>query len=181
MVLYIRSRIGADTSELAQCNDVDELFRRLHTMQVISKADQDLMDSILKKEQEINDLKSLKEQEEQNAKEQLEQSLKDLQELEVSRSQAEERIQASEETLAKIARQEDQLEKEDKELGSLSKAELQRQVYRRSHDMASSRVYAHILILWQQTPPHTEGIQIPQRIDIGAPRVHIYTPQPAER
>ena len=86
MVLYIRSRIGADTSELAQCNDVDELFRRLHTMQVISKADQDLMDSILKKEQEINDLKSLKEQEEQNAKEQLEQSLKDLQELEVSRS-----------------------------------------------------------------------------------------------
>lgn len=121
VVLYIRSRIGADTSELAQCNDVDELFRRLHTMQVISKVDQDLMDSILKKELEINELKFLKEQEEQNAKEQLEQSLKDLQELEISRSRAEERIQASEETLAKIARQEDQLEKEDKELGELIK------------------------------------------------------------
>ena len=94
VVLYIRSRIGADTSELAQCNDVDELFRRLHTMQVISKVDQDLMDSILKKELEINELKFLKEQEEQNAKEQLEQSLKDLQELEISRSRAEERIQA---------------------------------------------------------------------------------------
>lgn len=121
VVLYIRSRIGADTSELAECNDIDELFRRLHTMQVISKADQDLMDSILRKEQEISELKAQKEQEEANAREQLEQSLRDLQNLEVSRSQAEERIQASQQTLAMIAKQEDQLEKEDKELGELIK------------------------------------------------------------
>lgn len=119
VVLYIRSRIGADASELAQCNDIDELFRRLHTMQVISKADQELMNSILKKEQEIQELKDMKLREEQNAKEQLELSLKAIEELESSRSKAEERIQLSEQALAKIAKQEDQLEKEDKELGEL--------------------------------------------------------------
>lgn len=119
VVLYIRSRIGADSSELAECDDMDELFRRLHTMQVISKADQDLMNSILQKEQEIKELKALKEREEQNARDQLEQSLKQLQELEVSRAKAEEQIKANEQMLAKIAQQEDQLEKEDKELGEL--------------------------------------------------------------
>ncbi|HOK42835.1 MAG TPA: M23 family metallopeptidase [Thermoclostridium caenicola] len=119
VVLYVHSRIGADASELAQSEDMDELFRRLHTMQLISKADQDLMDSIMRKKQELDELKALREQEEQNARDQLEQSLKELQELEVSRSKAEERIQADEETLKKIARQEDQLEKEDKELGEL--------------------------------------------------------------
>lgn len=121
VVLYIRSRIGADTSELAECDDIDVLFSRLHTMQVISKADQDLMDSIIAKKQEIEELKKQKEQEEANAQEQLEQRLKELKELEVSRSQAEERIQSDEATLKKIAQQEDQLEKEDKELGELIK------------------------------------------------------------
>lgn len=121
VVLYVRSRIGADSIELAQCDDMDELFRRLHTMKVISKADQDLMDSIKAKKEEIENLKALKEQEEQNAREQLEQSLKELQELEVSRSKAEEQIKANEEMLKKIAQQEDQLEKEDKELGELIK------------------------------------------------------------
>ena len=40
--------------------------------------------------------------------------------------------------------------------------------------MASSRYTRISSYFWQQTPPHTEGIQIPQRIDIGAPRVHIH-------
>ncbi|HOQ75000.1 MAG TPA: peptidoglycan DD-metalloendopeptidase family protein [Thermoclostridium sp.] len=121
VVLYIRSRIGADESELAQCKDIEDFFRCLHTMEVVSQADQDLMDSIMKKKQEIEELKALKEQEEQNAQEQLERSLQELHELEVSRSQAEERIKTDEQTLARIAKQEDQLEKEDKELGELIK------------------------------------------------------------
>ena len=119
--MYVRSRTGADLNELSQSDDFNDLFRRVQAMQSISQADQDMMDSLVQKKQEINDLKAQKEAEEAGAQDQLEQSLAAIQDLEVSRAQAEDRVAATQQDLASLAKQEDQLAEEDKELGALIK------------------------------------------------------------
>lgn len=121
VVIYIHSRLGTDTAELAESASADDLFQKLHTMKLISKADQDMKDEILQKKQIIEDMKAQREQEQVNAEDRLNQSLSDIKDLEVSRSEAEDSIAQSEAKLAEIAKREDELDKEDKELGALIK------------------------------------------------------------
>lgn len=119
VVLYMRTRLGSDAIKLAECDDINQLFKRLHTMKVVSKADQDLMDEIVQQKQEIESLKAQKETEEDNAQDQLLLSLAEIDDLEVSRGQAEDRVSKSQQYLADLNDKEDELIQEDKELGEL--------------------------------------------------------------
>ncbi|MCX7773444.1 MAG: hypothetical protein N2376_10075, partial [Clostridia bacterium] len=119
VVLYVQSKTNADTQEILDSTNFDDMFKRVHMLQLVSKFDQDLMDSLKKKQAEIDDLKKAKEQEENNASQQLEASLKEINQLEVSRSAAEDRIEKSQKSLAQIEKEEDQLEEEANELGDL--------------------------------------------------------------
>ena len=119
VVLYVQSRTNANVDELIQSVDFDEMFKKVHMIQMVSKFDQDLLASVEKKQAEIDELKSSKQQEEQNAQQQLESSLKVINELEVSRSAADNRVQKSQQSLATLEKAENQLEKEAKELDNL--------------------------------------------------------------
>ena len=121
VVLYIQSRTNADVNEIFQSSNYEEMFKKVHILRTISQYDQDLIASIEKKQAEINELKAIKENEEENALVQLEGSLKQIEELEVSRSQATDRVQDAAKDLAKIEKAEDELEKEAKELEALIK------------------------------------------------------------
>ncbi len=119
VILYIQARTNANAEEIFQSSSYEEMFKKVHMLQLISKYDQDLMASLEKKRLEIEDLKAIKENEEMNAAQQLEESLKAINELEVSRSQATDRVEQSKQSLAQIEKAEDQLEKEAKELSTL--------------------------------------------------------------
>jgi len=121
VIQYMRSRVGSDLIELADCNDFNDLIRRLHAMELIAKFDQDLMNSLIEKKADIEALRAQREAEEANFEAQLEKNLEELKKLEVSRSQTEERIAQSQKTLAQIEKEEDALEKESKELTALIK------------------------------------------------------------
>lgn len=121
VVLYVQSKTKAEIDEILESSDFDEMFKKVHMMQMISQFDQDLMTSLEKKQDEINDLKAMKQKEEDNAQQQLEDSLAAIKELEVSRSAAEDRVAASQKSLAELEKAEDQLEKEAQELGELVK------------------------------------------------------------
>ena len=84
VVLYVQSRTKADTDEILQSQDFDEMFKKVHMLQLVSKFDQDLMASLEKKQAEIDELKAAKVAEEENAQQQLEASLKIINDLEVS-------------------------------------------------------------------------------------------------
>lgn len=121
VVLYVQSRTNAYMDELLDCSNFDEMFKKVHMMQLISKFDQDLMDSLKAKEAEITQLKTQREQEERNARQQLEESLKDIQNLEASRAAAEDRISKSQQSVAYWEKAEQELEKEAQELGDIIK------------------------------------------------------------
>lgn len=119
VVLYVQSRTKVDVDEVLNSSDFNEMFKKMHVLQLVSKFDQDLMTNLEKKQAEINELRALKEKEEENAQQQLEESLNIIKELEVSRSTAEDRITRSKQSLAVLEKAEDQLEKEAIELGGL--------------------------------------------------------------
>lgn len=121
VVLYIQSRTNANAAEILESTSYEEMFKKIHMLQLISQYDQDLMASMEKKRQEIEELKAAKENEEANALQQLEESLKVIEQLEVSRSKAAEKIEQTKQSLAKIEKAEDQLEKEAQELTALIK------------------------------------------------------------
>lgn len=112
VVLYINSRTNAGMDELLNSDNFDQMFKKAHMMQMVSKFDQDLMKSIESKQDEIEELKQLKEREEQNALQQLEESLKEIEKLEVSRAAAEDRIAKSKQDVAYWEKAEKELEKE---------------------------------------------------------------------
>lgn len=119
VVLYVQTRTNAGMNELVRSEDFDEMFKKVRMLQLISKFDQDLMASLEKKQAEILGLKSVKQNEEENAQQQLEESLKAINELEVSRSAAEDRVAKSQKSVAQLEKDENQLEKEAKELDNL--------------------------------------------------------------
>lgn len=121
VVLYMRSRVGSDMSEITSSNDFNELFRRLHTMQLISKVDQQLMESIEQKKADIEALKQQREEEINNCEAKLEESLKNIKTLEVSRSQAENRIATTQKNIQQLELEEDDLEQANEELTALIK------------------------------------------------------------
>lgn len=121
VVLYVQSRTNAHMDEILQSSNFDEMFKKVHMMQLISKFDQDLMDSIKAKEAEISQLKTLREQEEQNARQELERSLAEIKNLEASRAAAEDRISKSEKSVAYWEKAERELEKESQELAAIIK------------------------------------------------------------
>lgn len=100
-------------------NSLTDLIRSAQAMKTVAASDQAMMDSLTAKKQEIADLKEQKEQEEENAQSQLESSLKQIDELTVSRSTAEARVSKSEKSIAQLEKEEDQLEAEAQELGDL--------------------------------------------------------------
>jgi len=57
VVLYINSRTNAGMDELLSSDNFDQMFKKAHMMQMISKFDQDLIRSIEEKHQEIEELK----------------------------------------------------------------------------------------------------------------------------
>ncbi len=121
VVLYIQSKTNASVDEILKSESFDDMFQKLHLLQLVSKFDQDLMAGLEKKQAEINELKDTKQREEDNAQQQLEESLQAIKELEVSRSATENRISQSQQSIAQLEKAENQLEKEAKELGELIK------------------------------------------------------------
>ncbi len=121
VVLYVNSRTNAGMDELLNSNNFDEMFKKAHMMQMISKFDHDLMKSLEDKQAEIEELKAIKKKEEETALEQLEESLKSIEELEVSRAQAESKIAQSQQSVAAWEKAENQLEKEARELTEIIK------------------------------------------------------------
>lgn len=119
VAIYVQSKTNAVVDEILHTTDFTELFRTSHMLRVISQYDQDLMTSLEKKQLEIDSLKLQKQREEEYAYQQLEDSLKKIDQLEVSRSAAQERVAKSQATLAQLEEEEDQLEKEALELGEL--------------------------------------------------------------
>ena len=119
VVLYVQSRTKADTDEILQSQDFDEMFKKVHMLQLVSKFDQDLMASLEKKQAEIDELKAAKVAEEENAQQQLEASLKIINDLEVSRAAADHRIAKSQQNVVSLEKAENALEKEAQELGEL--------------------------------------------------------------
>jgi murein DD-endopeptidase MepM/ murein hydrolase activator NlpD len=119
VTLYIQSRTNAGMDEILSSSDFDSIFRKVHMMKMISQFDQDLMKSLLDKQAEINELKAIKQREEENAKQQLEENLKKIEELQVSRSTVEEKIAESQQSIALLEKAEEELEKEAKKLGEL--------------------------------------------------------------
>lgn len=121
VVLYVNSRTNAGIDELSNSANFDEMFKKAHMMQMISKFDQDLMKSLEDKQAEIEELKAAKKREEETAYEQLEASLKAIEELEVSRAEAESKIAKSQQSIAAWEKAEDELEKEARELTEIIK------------------------------------------------------------
>lgn len=119
VVLYVQSRTNANADEILQSTSYEEMFKKVQMLDLITQYDQDLMASIEKKQAEIEELKATKENEEVNAAQQLEDSLKVIKDLEVSRSAATDRVEQSKQSLAQIEKAEDTLEKEAKELSTL--------------------------------------------------------------
>lgn len=121
VVLYMRSRVGSDMTEIASSDDFNELFKRLHTIQLVARVDQQLMESIDRKKADIEALKLQRREEIDNCEAKLEESLKNIKTLEVSRSQAESRIEATNKHIQQLELEEDALERENKELTALIK------------------------------------------------------------
>lgn len=121
VVLYIQSKTNANETELLQSESFDAIFKKHHMLQLVSKFDQDLMNSIKVKQEEIDNLKRIKEQEEDNAQEQLESMLQKINDLEVSRSAQEERIAKGQKDVVKLEKAENELEKESQEITKLIK------------------------------------------------------------
>jgi murein DD-endopeptidase MepM/ murein hydrolase activator NlpD len=119
VVLYVQSRTKADSEELLQSTDFDQMFKKVHMLQLVSKFDQDLMTNLEKKQAEIDGLKASKQKEEENAQQQLEESLKAINGLEASRAAADDRVEKSKQDIAQLEKSEDALEKEAQELGAL--------------------------------------------------------------
>jgi peptidoglycan hydrolase CwlO-like protein len=122
VIQYMRSRVGSDLIELADCNDFNDLIRRLHAMELIAKFDQDLMNSLIEKKADIEALRAQREAEEANFEAQLEKNLEELKKLEVSRSQTEERIAQSQKTLAQIEKERMPLRRNPRSLQPSSKS-----------------------------------------------------------
>lgn len=129
VVLYIQSRTKADSIELLQSTDFDQMFKKVHMLQLVSKFDQDLMASLKKKQVEIDDLKASKQREEEDAQIQLEGSLKAIHDLETSRAAADDRVAKSKQSIAQLEKAENQLEKEARELDELVRNLKSDQVY----------------------------------------------------
>lgn len=121
VVLYINSRTKAGMDELLSSDNFDQMFKKAHMMQMISKFDQDLIRSIEEKHQEIEELKKQKQQEEENAHKQLEENLHEIEKLEVSRAATESRIAKSQKDIAYWEKAERELEKEAQELTEIIK------------------------------------------------------------
>ena len=121
VVLYINSRTNAGMDELLSSDNFDQMFKKAHMMQMISKFDQDLIRSIEEKHQEIEELKKQKQQEEENAHKQLEENLREIEKLEVSRAATESRIEKSQKDIAYWEKAERELEKEAQELTEIIK------------------------------------------------------------
>ncbi|NMA65111.1 MAG: peptidoglycan DD-metalloendopeptidase family protein [Clostridiaceae bacterium] len=121
VVLYVNARTNASMDELLSSDNFDQMFKKAHMMQMVSKFDQDLIKSIENKQKEIEELKELKQREEENALQQLEESLRQIEELEVSRAAAEDRIAKSQQSVAAWEKAEKELEKEAQELTEIIK------------------------------------------------------------
>lgn len=121
VALYIQSKTNADSAVLFESDNFEEAFKKSQMMKLISKFDQDLMESLQKKQAEINELKTMKENEENNAEQQLEAMLSTIQQLEVSRSAAEDRVTKAQKDLAALEKAENELEKDAQELEKLIK------------------------------------------------------------
>lgn len=142
VVLYIQSRTNANNAEIMESTSYEEMFKKVHMLQLISQYDQELMASLEQKRLEIEELKAVKESEEAYAAQQLEESLKAIQDLEISRSKATEKVQQTQQSLAQIEKAEDQLEKEAQELTALIKK------------LSSSGSYSGGIMQWP-TPGYT--------------------------
>ena len=121
VVLYINSRTNAGMDELLSSDNFDQMFKKAHMMQMISKFDQDLIRSIEEKHQEIEELKKQKQQEEENAHKQLEENLREIEKLKVYRAATESRIAKSQKDIAYWEKAERELEKEAQELTEIIK------------------------------------------------------------
>jgi len=121
VTLYINSRTKAETNLLLQCDNFEEMFKKSQMLNLVSQFDQDLLNSIEAKKQEIAELKAQKQQEEDTAQEQLEAMLADIANLEVSRSLADKEVQKTQQKLKELEAAEDRLEADSKELEKLIK------------------------------------------------------------
>jgi murein DD-endopeptidase MepM/ murein hydrolase activator NlpD len=121
VALYIQAKTNADSAELFDSDNFEEVFKKAQMLKLISKFDQDLMTNLEKKQAEIDELKTAKQGEEDNAQQQLEAMLAEIEKLEVSRSAAEERVTKSQKSVAALEKAEDELEKDAKELEKLIK------------------------------------------------------------
>ena len=121
VTLYINSRTNAETNLLLQCDNFEEMFKKSQMLKLISQFDQDLLDSIEARKNEILELKALKQQEEDTAQEQLEAMLAEIANLEVSRSLADKEVQKTKQKLKELEEAEDRLEADSKELEKLIK------------------------------------------------------------
>ncbi len=119
--MYIRSKTQTDYDLLIQSADVNELFKKRQAMEMVAQFDQDLMDSIEAKKKEIEELKTIKEQEEANAADQLQNSLKAINQIEVSRAAYDTKIAQNQQSLKQIESDLDSLEKDAQELTAIIK------------------------------------------------------------
>lgn len=119
VALYQHKRAYTDVLDTLSGDSLTDLIRNAQAMKTVAASDQAMMESLAAKKAEIAEMKAQKQQEEENAESQLESSLKQIDELTVSRSSAEARVSKSAKSVAQLDKEEDQLEAEAQELGDL--------------------------------------------------------------
>lgn len=112
LVMYQRSKSWQGLDFALDSSNISEFYKNRNAMKTISRADQDMMDSLCAKRLEIEGLKAQKEQEEKTTKDDLEKQLKAIEKLNVSRSQVDEQIQSTSKTLKQLEAEEDEINAE---------------------------------------------------------------------
>lgn len=116
VAMYISARTRSDVNILMQSTSFDDLFKRNQMLKLIAQFDQDMIESLERKQAEIDELMRIKQNEEDSAQEELEAKLNELKELNASRSAVEDRVQKTQMSLKELEKKEDQLEAQSKEL-----------------------------------------------------------------
>lgn len=120
-VMYKRSITVWQVEELFKSKSLNELIMRIHLMNQIAEYDQMLLDSIEKKRLEIENLKEQKQIEIENCLERANQYARQIEELEISRSNLDQKIKSDQKTLEQYEKEQDALIKTSKDLEVLIK------------------------------------------------------------
>jgi murein DD-endopeptidase MepM/ murein hydrolase activator NlpD len=121
VVMYQRSKTWQGVELVLESDNVTEFYKNRNAMKSVSKADQDMMQSLEAKRAEIEDLKLQKLQEEETTQEQLEAQLTAISEEIASRSLVDVEIRSTKEELAEIDKNEQALEAEANKVSALIK------------------------------------------------------------